>query len=58
MNIDHYEMYNESYIDEAKQMLNELSKIPDSAWTLQDFSKYVSALNTSYAIRQLKEVAE
>ena len=58
MNIDHYEMYNESYIDEAKQMLNELSKIPDAAWTLQDFSKYVSALNTSYAIRQLKEVAE
>ena len=58
MNIDHYEMYNESYIDEAKQMLNELSKIPDAAWTLQDFSKYVSALNTSYAIRQLKEVTE
>ena len=58
MNIDHYEMYNESCIDVAKQMLNELSKIPDSAWTLQDFSKYVSALNTSYAIRQLKEVAE
>tara|TARA_R110000803_G_scaffold21803_1_gene54599 strand:- start:8429 stop:8605 length:177 start_codon:yes stop_codon:yes gene_type:complete len=57
MNIDHYEMYNESYIDEAKQMLNELSKIPDAAWTLQDFSKYVSALNTLHAIRQLKEVA-
>ena len=57
MNIDHYEMHNESYIDEAKHKLNELSKIPDAAWTLQDFSEYVSALNTLHAIRQLNEVA-
>ena len=32
--------------------------LEDAAWTPQDFSKYVSALNTSYAIRQLKEVVE
>ncbi len=38
--------YNESFFEEARHVLANLSKLPDDAWTIQDHDRYVWASNT------------
>ena len=45
--------YNDSFIDQAIEVIDELSKIPYAAWTDQDFYRNVWAINT---INQIKGV--
>tara|TARA_R110001606_G_scaffold351036_1_gene501191 strand:- start:316 stop:480 length:165 start_codon:yes stop_codon:yes gene_type:complete len=39
------DQYNESFIDQANEIINKLSKIPDAAWTNEDFYRNVWAVN-------------
>ena len=39
------DIYNESFMDEAKHVLDELGKVPATAWTEQDFDKHTWAVN-------------
>tara|TARA_R110000824_G_scaffold258556_1_gene447508 strand:+ start:507 stop:689 length:183 start_codon:yes stop_codon:yes gene_type:complete len=47
------DQYNESFIEQANEIINELSKIPDAAWTNEDFCRNAWAIN---ALNQLNEV--
>tara|TARA_R110000782_G_scaffold25616_1_gene66403 strand:+ start:813 stop:977 length:165 start_codon:yes stop_codon:yes gene_type:complete len=37
--------YNDSFIDQAIEVIDDLSKIPAAAWTDQDFARNVWAIN-------------
>ena len=47
------DQYNESFIEQANEIINELSKIPDAAWANEDFYRNAWAIN---ALNQLNEV--
>tara|TARA_R110000765_G_scaffold74730_1_gene146534 strand:- start:54 stop:227 length:174 start_codon:yes stop_codon:yes gene_type:complete len=44
------DQYKESFIEQANEIINELSKIPDAAWANEDFYR------NAWAINQLNEV--
>ena len=39
------DIYNESFREQAKHVLDELGKVPSEAWTERDFEKHTWAIN-------------